>query len=394
MREAYQEASISNPVKDTWDDPLSPKLREASIRLLEEYVRLAQIRFDRSLTPTGAIGHPMGVTFSDGSEASYGVVLYLRWDTKNGVVVRLVESKAKLTPLNQKGYVIKAEVCGAVFAIRLRKYFVKHCRVKILGAMHKESYSYQTFFANRIGEVQKAGPVEDWRWIEGNLNIADIITRGATPEELDEGSEWQQGPEFLSWPEVEWPVKTASEIVTSVADDVKRLQRRAFSAVVTRSQAEKFSGPSNTDVGADLQDSAMQPQMKDQGPTPAVERPKRKPWGVALVCLVRPERFSSLSKLCGTIAWVRRAAESWLRTSYQASSSAKWEVRGPRLSVEERTAAFQDLALAAQDSVNFQDTTLNCLVVIKDGNNGLLLCGGRVQSWNEDGTAVPLIPFQ
>lgn len=36
VREAYQEASISSPVKDTWDDPLSPKLREASIRLLEE----------------------------------------------------------------------------------------------------------------------------------------------------------------------------------------------------------------------------------------------------------------------------------------------------------------------------------------------------------------------
>lgn len=406
VREAYQEASISSPVKDTWDDPLSPKLREASIRLLEEYVRLAQIRFERSLTPTGAIGHPMGVTFSDGSEASYGVVLYLRWETQNGVVVRLVESKAKLTPLNQKGDVIKAEVCGAVFSIRLRKYLVKHCRIKvarwvhfvdsqtILGAIHKDSYGYQTFFANRIGEIQKAGPVEDWRWIEGNLNIADIITRGATPEELDEGSEWQQGPEFLSWPEAEWPVKTASEIVTSVADDVKRLQRRAFSAVVTRSQAEKLSGPSNTDVGADLQDSAPRPQMKDQGPTPAVERPKRKPWGVALVRLVGPERFSSLSKLCGTIAWVRRAAESWLRTSYQASSSANWEVRGPRLSVGERTAAFQDLALAAQDGVNFQDTTLNRLVVMKDDNNGLLLCGGRVQSWNEDGTAVPLIPFR
>lgn len=160
-------------------------------------MRLGQIRFERSLTPTGAIGHPMGVTFSDGSEASYGVVLYLRWETQNGVVVRLVESKAKLTPLNQKGDVIKAKVCGAVFSIRLRKYLVKHCRIKvarwihfvdsqtILGAIHKDSYGYQTFFANRIREIQKAGPVEDWRWIEGNLNIADIITRGATPEELD-----------------------------------------------------------------------------------------------------------------------------------------------------------------------------------------------------------------
>lgn len=233
--------------------------------------------------------------------------------------------------------------------------------------------------------------MEDWRWVEGNLNIADIITRGATPEELIEGSEWQQGPKFLSWPEDEWPVKTASEIVTSVADDVKKLQRKAFSAAVTRAQAGKISSSSNTDVGAYWKNSTPQPQIKAQGLTPVVER---KPWGVALVHLVEPEQFSNLSKLCGTIAWVQRAAESWLRTINKASSSAKWEVKCRRLSVEERTAAFQDLALAAQDGVNFQDTTLNRLVVIKDDNSGLLLCGGRVQSWNEDGTAVPLIPFQ
>lgn len=33
------------------------------------------------------------------------------------------------------------------------------------------------------------------------------------------------------------------------------------------------------------------------------------------------------------------------------------------------------------------------MVVHKDGRTGILLCGGRIQSWKEDGTAVPLIPF-
>lgn len=94
---------------------------------------------------------------------------------------------------------IKAELCGAVFATRLKKYFEKHCLIKvkqwihfvdsqtILAAIQKDSYGFQTFFANRIGEIQKAGHVEDWRWIEGKRNIADILTRGATPEELNEG---------------------------------------------------------------------------------------------------------------------------------------------------------------------------------------------------------------
>lgn len=409
VRESYQEAGKDNSTKDTWDDPLSPKLREASIRLFEEYVRLGHVRFERSLTPPGAIGRPVGVTFSDGSEASYGAVLYLRWETQNGVVVRLVESKAKLTPLNQKGDVIKAELCGAVFATRLKRYFEKHCRIDvthwihfvdsqtILGAIQKDSYGYQTFFANRIGEIQKAGPVEDWRWVEGNLNISDIITRGASPEELGEESEWQRGPEFLKWPEAEWPVKTASEIVATVADDVKRLKRKAFSAVITRAQSKKMPNSSQVDVSEDMGVSSddhshlpLQLPLTDQDPTSAAETPKRKLSGVALVRLVEPKRFSTLSKLCGTVAWTRRAVEFWLKIS----DPAKWEAKYSRLSSEERAAAFQDLVLAAQDGVEFHDTTLNRLVVFKDDKTGLLLCGGRVQSWNEDGTSVPLIPFQ
>lgn len=78
----------------------------------------------------------MGITFSDGSEASYGAVLYLRWETKDGVVVKLVESKAKLTPLDQKGDAIKAELCGADFATHLKTYFEKHCYMKIAQWMH------------------------------------------------------------------------------------------------------------------------------------------------------------------------------------------------------------------------------------------------------------------
>lgn len=43
----------------------------------------------------------------------------------------IVESKAKLTPLDQKGDAGKAEICGAVFAARIRKYVEKHARMKI-----------------------------------------------------------------------------------------------------------------------------------------------------------------------------------------------------------------------------------------------------------------------
>ncbi len=95
---------------------------------------------------------------------------------------------------------MKAEVCGAVFAARLRKYIEKHSRMQVerwlhlldsqtvLGAIQRDSYGYQTFFAKRVGEIQKSTSVEDWRWIPGEQTIADLTTRGATPEDLKENS--------------------------------------------------------------------------------------------------------------------------------------------------------------------------------------------------------------
>uniref|UniRef100_G3N9L1 Reverse transcriptase domain-containing protein n=1 Tax=Gasterosteus aculeatus TaxID=69293 RepID=G3N9L1_GASAC len=210
VRRAFQEAKPKcSTSKDTWDLALSEKLREDAISLSKNT--------PRALTPAGAPAEPDAITFSDGSEHAYGAVLYLRWACNQGSMVRLVESKAKLTPLDHKGEAVKSELCGAVFAARLKKYFEQHGRIQVkqwyhfvdsqtvLGAIQRESYGFQTFFANRIGEIQGSTQRQDWWWIPGTLNIADIITRGAGPKDLDEGSPWQQGPEFLSLPANEWP---------------------------------------------------------------------------------------------------------------------------------------------------------------------------------------------
>ncbi|KAM9744581.1 uncharacterized protein ACNS7B_011726 [Menidia menidia] len=104
VRKAFQEAkNVSNQVKDTWDLALSSDLREDAIKLFEEYTQLGKIQFARALTPFHNSSDSLAITFSDGSESSYGAVLYLRWGSAQDPIIRLVESKAKLTPLEQKG---------------------------------------------------------------------------------------------------------------------------------------------------------------------------------------------------------------------------------------------------------------------------------------------------
>ncbi len=113
--------NILKRVKDTWDTALSGDLGEDAIKLFEEYVQLGKVKFKRALTPPCFTDGPLALTFSDGSEQAYGAVMYLRWNLDQGPIIRLVESQAKLTPLGQKGDAIKAEMCRAVFTLRLMK---------------------------------------------------------------------------------------------------------------------------------------------------------------------------------------------------------------------------------------------------------------------------------
>ncbi len=382
VRRAFQEAGGGKMTQESWDEPLSEGLREEAIKLFEEYVEIGQIKFQRSITPAGWRGKPWGITFSDGSDRTYGAVMYLRWNTEWGVDVRFVEAKAKLTPLDQKGEAVKAEICGAVFAARLRKYFEKHGRLEVekwfhlvdsqtvLGAIQRDSYGYQTFFANRVGEIQRAGPVEDWWWIPGDLNIADIITRGGTAKDLSEGSLWQKGPEFLSWPVETWPKKSAGEVVVHARENVNKLQRKAFTAAVTRAQGKDFKGPT----------------IEKPHTIPTVGQGDES----AQKSLVEAGRFSSLNKLVSVVAWVLRAVKMWL----EIKQKSREQLKAPRLTAKERENALKHLFLEAQAGKVFQATTLNRLVVFKNKDSGLLVCGGRSQAFAEDKSAVPIIPYE
>lgn len=114
---------------------LSQNLRQDVIRLLEEYSEPCKVKFPWPLTPPGCTKKPLGITFSDGSEHVYGSVMYLKWNPDQGPIIRLVELKAKLTPLDY-GDAVKAEMCGPVFVTWLKKYFVQHSQIEVSRWFH------------------------------------------------------------------------------------------------------------------------------------------------------------------------------------------------------------------------------------------------------------------
>lgn len=111
----------------------------------------------------------------------------------------------------------RVELCGAVLSKHLKQ-LMEESRYRFPKCFHivdlqivntlvrKESCGFNTFAATRVGEIQSGTNAEDWYWIASQQNIADWLTQGKRPEEVDGNSPWQKGLDFLILPEAEWPL--------------------------------------------------------------------------------------------------------------------------------------------------------------------------------------------
>ena len=73
------------------------------------------------------------------------------------------------------------------------------------------------FVANRVAEILENSTIDQWRHVEGKLNLVDIGSRGMTVEALKE-SGWLREPVWLSMTEVAWP-KVPEKLQFSVQEE-------------------------------------------------------------------------------------------------------------------------------------------------------------------------------
>ena len=104
-------------------------------------------------------------------------------------------SKAKLGPLLSKGEVVKNELSGATFAVRLKSFIVQSSSIKfekfhpfvdsqiVQYMVKKEDYTFNTFTGLRVKEISQNFDVSSWMHINNKENfMADILTKGTTPD--------------------------------------------------------------------------------------------------------------------------------------------------------------------------------------------------------------------
>jgi len=225
----------TNETKINWDDPIPEKYKREWDTFFNDLPDMKEITIKRCIKPSNSLEDPVLIIFSDGSNDAYGACAYARWKlSTGGFDSHLILSKNRLAPVKRIS-VDRIELCGALLNKRIKTILQKQCRYKfqryyhivdsqiVYAMIHKESYGFNTFAATRIGEIQEGTERNVWYWTEGKYNIADWLTRGKKPTEINLNSNWQKGPDFLKLPESEWPISKETTTQRQLPDTLKVL---------------------------------------------------------------------------------------------------------------------------------------------------------------------------
>ena len=206
-----------------WDDKLPPKV----VRVWEEWKEGLQnvscVSVPRCFTTaSSSIVEIQLHIFGDASERAYGPVSYLRFTFKDGHhEVSFVMSKSKLAPLKTIT-LPKLELNAALTNVRLFLNIIHEIDLPVertcfwsdstltLQYITNTKHRFRVYTANRVTEILETSTPDQWKHVPGNLNPADMLTRGVTkPSELmvpsKHGTSWFGGPQFLLKDEDEWP---------------------------------------------------------------------------------------------------------------------------------------------------------------------------------------------
>ena len=242
---------------NSWDEPVDDATKNRWEKWRNELCLLESLKVPRSFKPAefGRIVSAQLHCMSDASTCGYGQCSYLRLkDGSRKVHVSFVMGKARVT-LKKIVSIPRLELAAATISVNIGdklKYELEHENIKdyywtdskvVLGFISNESRRFHTYVANRVQLIHEHTIPSQWHYVETALNTADEGSRGMSPKDFMEKSEWIGGPDFLKEPVESWlkeesyddqvdsdspevkNVKVNISTVKESSDVLKRLQR-------------------------------------------------------------------------------------------------------------------------------------------------------------------------
>ncbi|XP_055942044.1 uncharacterized protein LOC129972089 [Argiope bruennichi] len=152
--------------------------------------------------------------FCDASKTAYATCIYLRSESKNLTSCQLVQARSKVAPL--KAITIpRLELLACSIGTRLVQRVIEDLKLENIPIFFwtdsstalcwiKGSENWTPFVYNRIQEIRLASKPENWSYVPGSINPADLPSRGCSVRQLSE-TQWWHGPPWLYYSSDKWP---------------------------------------------------------------------------------------------------------------------------------------------------------------------------------------------
>ncbi|KAL0832508.1 hypothetical protein ABMA28_000724 [Loxostege sticticalis] len=204
-----------------WDTPLPEDLNTLWISFYSEMQLMCPIHVQRNLNMSNS-DYIQIIGFCDASSQAYGCCIYIKAFKNGQCHINLLCAKSRIAPIDGKTTIPKLELNAAVLLSKLTRNIqdlmpqISECFLFsdskiVLSWLESLPVKLPAYMGNRVLEIKKCNA--NWLHTPGALNPADILSRGADPDQLYENNLWWHGPDFLtgndyhiSMSSVEYPV--------------------------------------------------------------------------------------------------------------------------------------------------------------------------------------------
>ncbi|GFW29070.1 integrase catalytic domain-containing protein [Trichonephila clavipes] len=153
--------------------------------------------------------------FCDALKLSYATCPFLQAEREGEVTCQLIQARSKVAPL--KGTSIpRLELLACMIGARIADSVKTDLHMEnvdvtywsdSMDALHwikRDDGPWATFVANRVEEIRRLSSKENWRFVPGMQNPADLPSRGCSVKTLKK-VRWWEGPSWLKNSTEDWP---------------------------------------------------------------------------------------------------------------------------------------------------------------------------------------------
>lgn len=203
-----------------WDEPLSPELQLHWAKRFEQFLDVPGMKVDRCIVPDNAVNDKIRlICVNDAAASAGGCAIYGGYELSDGSFsCNLLASKSRLmdqsVPRNELESLrlsasLALDVKNALGSLVERTYFFTDSMIAMCWALNTKK-KLRMFVLNRVTEIRSLvqlvvgmeGDDLPIFHIEGNLNVADLLTKqhNVSPLDIVSGSTWEAGYNWMTYP--------------------------------------------------------------------------------------------------------------------------------------------------------------------------------------------------